>query len=233
MNLSNQEKDIDPFSFKDCSDNGGLTSFEVFANQEILKVINSKISILLSQEMEWETFIKKAIFVLGTNLNWRAANYWEVNLDKERIEFAIQWESFRKNDLTTQKKQERCRAESFGRGQGIPGKIWQSNKPIWNSINFARKSKVESENFYSTFGFPVYSKSEVIGVVEVSVDSRKNWMDSNLTRFLCGIGGQFGWYKKQKDNEQKFSFTKEDRLNDKNNKFNYLLEVIRKNKKEY
>jgi hypothetical protein len=45
-----------------------------------------------------------------------------------------------------------------------------------------------------------------------------------------GLGGQFGWYKKQKDSEKRISSAVEDKLN---NKFNYLSETIRKSKAEY
>ena len=233
MKLPNIEEQINSLNYKAFPINESLPDPEVFADQEILNIVNSKISILLFQELDWEVFTRKAISILGTNLNWKVANYWEVNLNKERIESVVQWESFKRNRLPVQSANEKYLLKTFAKGQGVPGQVWQSNKPIWSLINSRKNNIEERTKEYSTFGFPVYSGVEVIGVVEAFVNSQQNCMDPNLARFFVSLGGQLGWYKKQKDNEKRISSAREDKLNNKNKKFNYLLDIIRKNKAEY
>lgn len=63
------------------------------------------------------------------------------------------------------------RASRFARGQGLPGRVWDSGEPAWLTEvsadpNFPRAAAARADGLHSGIGIPLVAGHDVVGVVE-------------------------------------------------------------------
>lgn len=83
-------------------------------------------------------------------------------------------------------------ALQFQLGEGLPGRIWSSGKPVWitdvtTAPDFPRALPAAAAGFKAAFGFPVLVGNEVVAVLEFFSDEILPPDDS-----LLGVMGQIG-----------------------------------------
>jgi signal transduction histidine kinase/ActR/RegA family two-component response regulator len=98
------------------------------------------------------------------------------------------------------------RTRTFGRGVGLPGRIWATGAPEWISdiatdANFPRGPFAAKAGLRSAFGFPIRLGSEVSGVMEFF--SRESQApDQALLDLMKAIGNQIGQFVERKRAEE-------------------------------
>jgi PAS domain S-box-containing protein len=98
------------------------------------------------------------------------------------------------------------RQTTFVRGQGMPGRVWASGKPIWIpdvtvDENFPRASAAKQVGLHGAFSFPVLTGNEVSGVVEFfSREIRQP--DEELLHMFAVLGSQLGQFFESKRAEK-------------------------------
>jgi integral membrane sensor domain MASE1/DNA-binding CsgD family transcriptional regulator/GAF domain-containing protein len=93
------------------------------------------------------------------------------------------------------------------RGQGLPGRIWATGKPIWMSDlrecdNLPRKDLLLRRGFRAAFGFPIYTEGKLQAVLEFFSTTRRG-PDENLMRIVQSIGEQLGRVIERKQAKEK------------------------------
>src|SRR5690348_891717 len=63
------------------------------------------------------------------------------------------------------------RGRSFGRGEGLPGRVWAAAEPAWivdvtHDTNFPRAREAARSGLASGFAFPMRSPRGVLGAIE-------------------------------------------------------------------
>jgi PAS domain S-box-containing protein len=87
---------------------------------------------------------------------------------------------------------------TFGRGEGLPGRVWESAAPAWipdvtRDLNFPRARVAAREGLRAAFGFPVTVRGDVISVMEFfSPEIREP--DRALLSTFAAIGDQIGMF---------------------------------------
>ena len=82
------------------------------------------------------------------------------------------------------------------RGEGLPGRIWATGKPIWlpdlrECDNLPRKGWLLRRGFRAAFGFPIYAEGKLQAVLEF-FSTAKRPPDQDLMRIVQSIGEQLG-----------------------------------------
>jgi PAS domain S-box-containing protein len=95
---------------------------------------------------------------------------------------------------------------SFVKGQGLPGTIWASNKPIWiedvaHATNFPRLQMAIKDGVRSAFGFPISTKDGVVGVIEFFACEQKK-TDKEFMEMMGTVGHQIGQFLERKKAER-------------------------------
>jgi PAS domain S-box-containing protein len=132
---------------------------------------------------------------IGGPLGWEHAALWRVDAAAGVLRCFEVWHAPGMSfpELATQ-----SRGTAFAPGVGLPGRVWQSAKPVWLSDvvaddNFPRGPAVFREGLRTALGFPILAGDEVLGVLEVF--SRQTLPpDPELLEMLATIGSQIGQF---------------------------------------
>lgn len=91
-----------------------------------------------------------------------------------------------------------CRAHTFERGAGIPGRVWRDRGPIWiadlaDENGLPRGEKLAALSVRSGVGVPVVVGGTVLGVTELFGETIEP-VDDNLVEVLRTIGAHVGQF---------------------------------------
>jgi len=94
------------------------------------------------------------------------------------------------------------RSLRFKPGSGLPGRIWAGGLPTWIEDvtldgNFPRAPAALQDDLHGAFGFPIYSGSQVLGVVEFFSHAIQS-PDEQLLRMMGTIGNLLGQFMGRK-----------------------------------
>ena len=86
----------------------------------------------------------------------------------------------------------------FGKGQGLPGRVWQSNQPAWIADvafdkNFPRRDAAKNARLRGAFGFPLFAGNTANGVIELFTEHVIQ-PDQDLLKLAEVLGSQIGLF---------------------------------------
>jgi PAS domain S-box-containing protein len=118
---------------------------------------------------------------------------WQVDEQHQELYCVRRWSKPHLSDTEFAKATDSLRLR---RGQGIPGRIWETNQPAWISDlrlddNFPRQASAARDGLHSAFAFPVPVKDRVVGVIEF-FSSQVREPDHEFMNMMAGIGIQMG-----------------------------------------
>jgi signal transduction histidine kinase/response regulator RpfG family c-di-GMP phosphodiesterase len=112
----------------------------------------------------------------------------------------------------------RCRLQS---GVGLPGKVWESEAPVWlpNTVvgeKYPRAGFAAAAGIHSAIGFPVRIGSRLYGVIEF-LTRYPLTVDENLKNMLEAIGSEIGQFiqRKRAERDREELLTREKSLREK------------------
>jgi two-component system CheB/CheR fusion protein len=125
----------------------------------------------------------------------RCRAFWEVGSDKFK------------------KLGELSQAVQFQMGEGLPGRVWQSNNPAWipdvaADKNFPRAPAAYEAGLHGGFAFPLFAGKAVNGVIELlSEDVAQS--DPDLLQLVTALGSQVGLFIERRRVERELEQAKE------------------------
>jgi PAS domain S-box-containing protein len=101
----------------------------------------------------------------------------------------------------------------FRMGEGLPGRVWESNEPAWVhdvtvDKNFPRAPAAKKAGLRGGFAFPLFARRAVNGVVELfSRDFAEP--DNDLLQLVTALGSQIGLFIERRRMEKELERAKE------------------------
>jgi signal transduction histidine kinase len=97
------------------------------------------------------------------------------------------------------------RSRPFGKGIGLPGRIWASGAPAWISDvtqdkNFPRATIAARERLHAAFGFPIRLGDDILGVIEFFSRQIRE-PDEHLLQMMAVLGSQIGQFHERRQAE--------------------------------
>ncbi len=129
------------------------------------------------------------------SLDWVMGAIWRVDSAANVLRCLEMWHKPR---VSLPQFEAVTRSSAFPKGIGLPGHVWENGEPLWMSDrpthkSFPRIQVADSEGLHSSFGFPIRSGGEVIGVMEFfSPEIRQP--DTDLLNLFDAIGSQIGQF---------------------------------------
>jgi two-component system, chemotaxis family, CheB/CheR fusion protein len=104
-------------------------------------------------------------------------------------------------------------AIQFGMGEGLPGRVWESNEPAWIrdvtvDKNFPRASAAREAGLHGGFAFPLFAGRAINGVVEM-FSERVAEPDPDLLQLVTALGSQIGLFIERRRIEKELELAKE------------------------
>lgn len=104
-------------------------------------------------------------------------------------------------------------ALQFQRGEGLPGRVWESNEPAWIpdvmlDKNFPRAPIAREAGLHGGFAFPLFAGKAVNGVIELFSEDVVQ-PDPDLLQLVTALGSQIGLFIERRRVEQELEQAKE------------------------
>src|SRR2546430_6923340 len=125
----------------------------------------------------------------------RCRNFWEAGSDKLK----------KFGDLS--------QAVQFQMGEGLPGRVWESNQPAWIpdvviDKNFPRAPAAREAGLHGGFAFPLFAGKAVNGVIELFSENVAQ-PDPDLLQLVTALGSQVGLFIERRRVEKELERAKE------------------------
>lgn len=158
----------------------------------------SRISRMLMRANYLNEAIANTLKILCETFSWRFGEYWTLDSEPEQLRQTLRW------DITTQ-TQTPDRTWTFDYGVGLPGKIWQTQRPTYfrdltRNPAFLRRDFAEEMGLRHGYGFPICDRDGLIGVITFLTQTDQP-LDDHLVDLLLLIGEQLGLFIERKSNE--------------------------------
>jgi two-component system, cell cycle sensor histidine kinase and response regulator CckA len=165
------------------------------AQNSILKILTAAPSLEQGEREIMEAICGQEPWVYGTF--WRRA----ATPREERIHCGS---TYMKPDAGAERFHERTLAQSFSKGEGFPGRIWESRRAQWTDdpegYGPIRGPEALRDGLNAAYGFPVIVDDEVIGVFEF-LGRSANRLDRALLESISAVAGQIGLFFRTKSSE--------------------------------
>jgi PAS domain S-box-containing protein len=102
---------------------------------------------------------------------------------------------------------------AFAKGQGLPGRVWESQKPTWvydvtNDMNFPRATIAKEVDLHGGFAFPLTVEGAINGIIEL-FSHHPVQPDQDLLQMAEALGTQIGLFIARRRVEQELQREKE------------------------
>jgi PAS domain S-box-containing protein len=140
----------------------------------------------------------KVLQAVCESLNWEIGALWRVEREADALRCVEIWQM---PGLTLAEFEEISRRQTFKKGEGLPGHVWETNEPTWVTdmvgTNFPRAALAEKEGLHGAFAFPVTLRGEVLGVMEFLSREMRS-VDEDVLHMMGGVGSQIGQFIERK-----------------------------------
>src|SRR2546423_2462879 len=107
----------------------------------------------------------------------------------------------------------RSTSVQLGIGEGLPGRVWQSNEPAWIKDvvvdkNFPRAPAAREAGLHGGFAFPLFAGRAINGVVELFSEHLAE-PDPDLLQLVTALGSQVGLFIERRRVEKELERAKE------------------------
>lgn len=162
-------------------------------SQQRLAAHNAVMAIFAASE-RLEAAAPRMLRAIGEPLGWELGSFWVLDGGRA-LRCLATWHSA---EVAEDAVDALCRGLSFAEGEGLPGRVWQTRKPVWvpdlrADTNFPRLRAGVAAALRGAFAFPVLVAACVIGVAEF-FSRRVQSVDEELLSTAETLGRQIGQF---------------------------------------
>ncbi|HEU4432757.1 MAG TPA: ATP-binding protein [Pyrinomonadaceae bacterium] len=161
---------------------------------------------ILSRSIDFVEGTHEILQTVCESLGWQVGVLWAVDHQGDALRCVDFWH---RPSMNLEGFESVSRTRTFTRGDGLPGRIWESGKPAWipdvgRDRNFPRASHAADAGLRGAFGFPINLGDEIVGVMEFfSQEIRQP--DQDLNDIIASVGFQIGQFHERKRAEEKLA----------------------------
>lgn len=150
---------------------------------------------LLSEREDLSEALPELLGTIGGGLEAAVAAWWQVE-DTGVLRCAHFW-----SDDSRAVFEEASRALVLLRGDGLPGRVWAERTARWiedveGFTEYDRYDAALSAGLVTAIAFPVHAGGEVLGVIEVLLDTRRR-VDEDVLGTVQTMGAQIGMFARR------------------------------------
>src|SRR5262249_46379802 len=140
----------------------------------------------------------KVLQTIGETLSCDLGVFWEVGVALEVLRCVALWHP---PGLEVTEFEQHSRRIAFARGEGLPGRAWDSGQPAWAAeAPFPRSVAAQRNGPCGALAFPLRSSGKVLGVVEFFSPELRQPQEAVLA-MMASIGTQVGHFIERRQAE--------------------------------
>lgn len=157
----------------------------------------------LSEFRDLNDTLAEILKVVCESIDWTLGEIWQVDADNAALRLSLLWNSPR---TAAAEFEAFSRQFAFAKGNGLPGRVWESGKPAWISDvtkdpGFCRHDAALAIGLHGAFAFPIRFLGEVTGIMVFFSDTPQE-PDDDLLEMFDALGLQIGGYIERKKMEE-------------------------------
>lgn len=142
--------------------------------------------------------------------DWALSAIWLYDEPADRLRCHSAWHAEAEK---LQRFAQLSRSTQFKKGEGLPGRVWESRKPAWIynvtvDPNFPRAHAAEEAELRGGFAFPLFAGDVMKGVIEMFSHAVVQ-PDKDLLQLVTALGSQIGLFIERRRVEQELQRQKE------------------------
>ena len=165
---------------------------------EVLQAARFAVTQALVTSPGWQKAASGVLEGLCRTLDWELAEYWEVDTDRETMEFVTSW---KRPGRDTSAFEASAAGQTYRRGEGLAGRVWEAGKPIAMADlaeeSSPRAAAAVATGLHGIVGFPVRSGRRVVGMISLHTWVARD-LDEGLIAVMNDVGSQIGEFVERK-----------------------------------
>lgn len=163
----------------------------------VTRILSSQMDVIktLSDTSSMSASVASALSVICKTFGFKFAALWLVDSNKNTLSCASFWQCPKvRNDAFIAA----TKSIQFEAGVGLPGRVWSTAREHWVrnvqcDKNYPRAPMAKKVGYKAGFAFPVFSGSEIVGVLEFYRDKTQD-IDFRVVQVLLTFGHEFGQF---------------------------------------
>ncbi|MDZ7953797.1 PAS domain S-box protein [Nostoc sp. DedQUE09] len=179
----------------------------------------SRLLLLTTQAITRASDVNSALAVvlrlICHTIGWDFGEAWIPNKDRNVLEHSLGWYGY---ESSLEEFCQQSQTVKFALGEGLPGRVWQSQEPEWiedvskvTQPVFLRSLQAAKVGFKAGFGVPILAGNQVLAVL-VFFKRSSVLLDRRLLLLVSAVAAQLGGLIERKTLEQELAL-REARLN--------------------
>ena len=165
---------------------------------EVLQSARFAVTQALVTSPGWEKAATAVLEGLCRALDWELAEYWEVDSNREAMNFVTSWKRPGR-DVTA--FEATAASAVYRRGEGLAGRVWESGAPLampdLAEEASPRSAAAVAVGLHGVVGFPVRSGRRVVGMISLHTWAARD-LDEGLVAVMNDVGSQIGEFVERK-----------------------------------
>lgn len=187
-------------SFQCLEDTGSAIAIATVQDITARKRAEAEIQLLqtltqaVGEARDFFTALKMALERICQATHWSYGEVWIPNDQSSVLEAGPAWYS--EEDLRAGEFRRRSSTYRLGKGEGLPGKVWESGQPLWfcdvtQDVEFLRRELAAQAVFKVGFGLPILTEGRVVAIL-VFFNRATGSEDKRLTNLIAAAAEQLG-----------------------------------------
>jgi signal transduction histidine kinase/CheY-like chemotaxis protein len=189
---------------------GTITDITAEREIERRRAAEHAVTRILAEAADLDEAAPRILEAVAVHLGWDAGLLWLA--DEASAVLRCEW-FWHRSGIPLAEIEAVSRVMTFGRGEGLPGRVWASAAPQWipdvtADPDFPRAPSAARCGLRGGIGFPVLMRGEVLGVAEF-FERETHRSEADLLPMLGAIGSQIGQFIEKKRAEAALREAKE------------------------
>ncbi|MCH7973397.1 MAG: tetratricopeptide repeat protein [Bacteroidetes bacterium] len=198
---------------------------EILEAQKTEAELLNKVTEIASESETFEISLKKCLNSICSSTQWPIGHVYIPSSENEEVLTPTRiWDLsdevliptriwYLADEKAFDKFREVTEKTAFKKGEGLPGRIWESGQPAWifnvhKDKNFPRNKLVKDLGVKGAFGFPIMIKDELVAICEFfttyEMEPNERWLKT-----MKSVGEQIGRVFERKKMESELKKSKE------------------------
>jgi PAS domain S-box-containing protein len=150
----------------------------------------------------------RILYAVCGHLGWKVGVLWYVDRLIQGLRCA---QVYHRPNIQIPEFERSTRESVFERGIGLPGRVWETGKPVWirdvvTDFNFPLATVASAEGLHAGLGLPITLNQEVLGVMEFFSEEIRQ-PEPDVIDMMNAIAGQIGQFIERKRVEESLRTT--------------------------